>query len=48
MQSKYTTNIKINKVRISFTEKKITAYGGFSLLAAFFEKINLLGVYCRE
>jgi len=28
-------------VRIEFTNKKITAYGGFSLLAAFFEKINL-------
>lgn len=41
MQSKCTTKIEINKVRISFTRKKITAYGGFSLLAAFFEKICL-------
>ena len=41
MQSKCTTKIEINKVRISFTRKKITAYGGFSLLAAFFEKVRL-------
>ena len=41
MQSKCSTNIEINKVRIRFTEKKMTAYGGFSLLAAFFEKIKL-------
>jgi len=27
MQSKCTTKIEINKVRISFTRKKITAYG---------------------
>lgn len=44
MQSKYTTNVEINKVRIGFTNKKMTAYGGFSLLAAFFEKINLRGI----
>jgi len=41
MHSKSTTKIEINKVRISFTSKKITAYGGFSLLAAFFEKVHL-------
>lgn len=41
MQSKCTTKIEINKVGIKFTSKKITAYGGFSLLAAFFEKIKL-------
>jgi hypothetical protein len=41
MHSKCTTKIEINKVRISFTSKKITAYGGFSLLAAFFEKVRL-------
>ncbi|HWR57907.1 MAG TPA: IS1380 family transposase [Thermodesulfovibrionales bacterium] len=44
MQSKCTTNVEINKVRIEFTDKKMTAYGGFSLLAAFFEKINLRGI----
>jgi hypothetical protein len=41
MQSKFNTNVEINKVRIEFTNKKMTAYGGFSMLAAFFEKINL-------
>lgn len=41
MQVKCTTKIEINKVGIKFTDKKITAYGGFSLLAAFFEKIKL-------
>jgi hypothetical protein len=44
MQSKCTTNVEINKVRIEFTDKKMTAYGGFSLLASFFEKINLKGM----
>lgn len=38
MQGKYSTNIKVNKVRIGL---KITAYWGFILLAAFFEKIKL-------
>ena len=41
MQVKCTTKIEINKVEIGFTSKKITAYGGFSLLAAFFERIKL-------
>jgi len=41
MHTKCTTKIKINKVEIGFTNKKITAYGGFSLLAGFFEKIKL-------
>jgi len=41
MQSKCTTKIEINKVRIEFTGKKLTAYGGFSLLASFFERIKL-------
>jgi len=44
MQSKCTTKIEINKVRIGFTNKKMTAYGGFSLLALFFERINLRGI----
>jgi len=39
MQSKCTTKIEINKVGIEFTKKKITAYGGFSLLASFFRLI---------
>jgi len=41
MQSKFNTNVEINKVGIEFTGKKITAYGGFSLLALFFERIKL-------
>ena len=41
MQFKCSTNIEINKVEIEFTSKKLTAYGGFSLLAAFFEKIKI-------
>jgi len=41
MLTKCTTKIEINKVGIRFTNKKITAYGGFSLLAGFFEKIKL-------
>ncbi len=41
MQGKYNTKIEINKVGIEFTAKKITAYGGFSLKALFFEKIKL-------
>jgi hypothetical protein len=42
MQSKCTT-IELNKVGIEFTGKKITAYGGFSLPASFFERNNLRG-----
>lgn len=41
MHTKCATKIKINKVEIGFTNKKITACGGFSLLAGFFEKIKL-------
>ena len=44
LQSKFSTNVEINKVRIEFTDNKMTAYGVFSLLAAFFEKINLRGI----
>lgn len=32
---------QINGIKIGFTEKKITSYGGFSMLAMFFEKIRL-------
>jgi hypothetical protein len=41
MQSQCTKKIEINKVGIEFTTKKITAYGGFSLLASFFTRIKL-------
>jgi hypothetical protein len=30
----------VNKVKIIFTKRKMTAYGGFALLASFFEKIG--------
>jgi hypothetical protein len=32
---------EVNKVKVKFTKKSMTAYGGFSLLASFFEKIEL-------
>jgi len=32
---------QINGVKIGYTEKKITSYGGFSMIAMFFEKIDL-------
>ena len=41
MQSHCSKKIEINKVGIEFTKKKITAYGGFSLLASFFGRIKL-------
>lgn len=40
MQEKYNKKIEINKVEIQFTSKKMTAYGGLSLLGSFFEKIK--------
>ena len=43
MHTKYSMKVELNKVMISFTNKKVTAYGGFSLLALFFKKI-----YFRE
>ncbi len=32
---------QINGVKIGYTEKKITSYGGFSMLAMFFEKVGI-------
>lgn len=40
MQKNSTTTIQVNKVKIAFSKKKMTAYGGFSLIASFFEKIG--------
>jgi hypothetical protein len=31
---------RVNKVKIAFTKKKMTAYGGFALIASFFERIG--------
>ena len=44
MQSKCNTKIEVNKVEIEFTSKQLISYGGFSLIAAFFEKIKLRDV----
>jgi len=40
MQTNFTTTLQVNKVRIGFTKRKMTAYGGFALLAAFFQRIG--------
>jgi hypothetical protein len=40
MQHNSTTMPQVNKVRIAFTKRKMTAYGGFALIASFFEKIR--------
>jgi hypothetical protein len=40
MQRNSTTVPQVNKVRIEFTKKRMTAYGGFALLASFFERIG--------
>ena len=40
MQKKSTTAGRVNKVRSTFTRRKMTAYGGFALLAAFFQRIG--------
>lgn len=41
MPSNCSTKIEVNKVGVRFTGKKLTAYGGFSLLALFFQKVAL-------
>ena len=40
MHQKSTTAAQVNKVKITFTKKKMTAYGGFALIAAFFKQIG--------
>jgi hypothetical protein len=35
------TNLRVNEVEIRFSKKKLTAYGGFSLFARFFQVIRL-------
>jgi hypothetical protein len=40
MQKNSTTTPRMNKVRIVFTKRKMTAYGGFALIAAFFERVG--------
>jgi len=41
MSEKREKDHRINGIQIGYTEKKITSYGGYSLLAMFFEKIGL-------
>lgn len=41
MQKHSTTKVQVNNITITFSKKKMTAYGGFSLLAAFFTRIHL-------
>lgn len=41
MHKDSTTTIWVNKVKIAFSKKKMTAYGGLSLMAAFFKQIRL-------
>jgi hypothetical protein len=44
MQKNSTTTAQVNKVRITFTKRKMTAYGGFALIASFFEQIGFAGM----
>lgn len=41
MQKHFTAKIQVNNIRITLTKKKMTAYGGFTLMAAFFTRIYL-------
>ena len=40
MYQKSTTLPQVNKVKVTFTKRKMTAYGGFALIAAFFRQIG--------
>jgi len=40
MQENSTTAPRVNKVKIVLTRRKMTAYGGFALIAAFFKRIG--------
>jgi hypothetical protein len=44
MQTNSTTTPQVNKVKITFTKKMMTAYGGFALIASFFEQIGFAGM----
>ena len=41
MPKKSKKDHRVNGIRIGYTDKKITSYGGYSLLGMFFEKIGL-------
>jgi hypothetical protein len=40
MHRNSTTTPQVNKVKITFTKRKMTAYGGFALLASFLERVG--------
>ena len=40
MQKNSTTIPQVNKVKITFTRRQMTAYGGFALIASFLEQIG--------
>ncbi len=40
MSKKYELDLGKGKIKIGFTSKPLTSYGGLSLLAAFFDKIK--------
>jgi hypothetical protein len=40
MRRNSTTTAEVNKVKIAFTKRRMTAYGGFALIASFFERIG--------
>jgi hypothetical protein len=40
MQKNPTATGEVNKVKITFTKRRMTSYGGFALLASFFERIG--------
>jgi hypothetical protein len=42
MQKNSTMTPLVNKVRITYTKRKMTAYGGFALIASFFERIDFV------
>jgi hypothetical protein len=44
MQRNFITTVESSTIKIAFTKKKMTAYGGFALLASFFKKIGFAGM----
>ena len=40
MQKNTTIVAQVNKIKITFTKRQITAYGGFALIASFLEQIG--------
>ena len=40
MQKNSTIVAQVNKIKITFTKRQMTAYGGFALIASFLEQIG--------